>query len=185
MIAYRGAALQAETNTLTKGDKIKPPSDVLGAIVASQMDVVAESKLKAGEKVQAGLTPEEIVGNVCKSALLSQARFMLMFRDFHCVSSVLGWRHELISRAGHETSAHVIGFTLAYLALYPEHQEKILQEVDAITGGSLPSTPYSTRHGLSLTHSLPRYASTQVHPRVHPRIHPAPRYRHDPPQAPC
>lgn len=75
MIASRGATLQAETNILTKGDKIKPPSDVLGAIVASQMDVVAESKLKAGEKVQAGLTPEEIVGNVCMSNLLVSSRF--------------------------------------------------------------------------------------------------------------
>lgn len=65
-----------------------------------------------------------------------------MSRDIHRVSRLHKRCKQvliLIIRAGQETSAHVIGFTLAYLALYPEHQEKILQEVNEITGGSMPS----------------------------------------------
>lgn len=69
LIANRGAEIQAERSGLGKGEKIRPPTDVLGAIVASQMDIEEEAKLSAGQQVNAGLTPSEIIGNVCESCL--------------------------------------------------------------------------------------------------------------------
>ena len=60
LIARRKSQLSVERNNLPKGEKVKPPTDLLGALVAGQLD--AES---SGDK-SSGLTPEELLGNVCE-----------------------------------------------------------------------------------------------------------------------
>lgn len=47
------------------GEKVKPPSDILGAIVASQIDVEDESMLARGDR-KAGLSFDEIIANICE-----------------------------------------------------------------------------------------------------------------------
>jgi hypothetical protein len=47
------------------GEKLKPPTDLLGALVASQMDVEAEESLVTGNK-GSGLKDSEIIGNICE-----------------------------------------------------------------------------------------------------------------------
>jgi cytochrome P450 len=51
--------------------------------------------------------------------------------------------------AGHETSAHVLGFALGYLALHPEEQDKIWQEIEDVCGGSAPSESHTSPCSLS------------------------------------
>jgi hypothetical protein len=46
------------------GEKVTPPSDILGAIVASQIDVEDEAAVVNGNR-QAGLTFQEIIANIC------------------------------------------------------------------------------------------------------------------------
>lgn len=65
LIARRQGEIGIEKASLPKGEKIKPPSDLLGALVAAQLDVEDANKLKSGE-IQQGLTPEELLGNVCE-----------------------------------------------------------------------------------------------------------------------
>ncbi|RXK36383.1 hypothetical protein M231_06349 [Tremella mesenterica] len=111
MIATRRDALQAEQAGLGPQEKIKPPSDLLGAIVASQMDIEAEEKARGGKGTsKAGLTSEEQMGNV----------WIFIF-------------------AGHETSGQTLTFTLGHLAMYPEWQEKIFQEIEEVCQGSHPT----------------------------------------------
>ncbi len=70
---------------------------------------------QAGEKGDGGLTDEELVGNIFIFAL-----------------------------AGHETSAHTLVFVFAMLALYPEKQEWLREEiVEVMPAGH---TPVSGRH---------------------------------------
>jgi hypothetical protein len=68
MAAGRRAELQHEQAGLQAGEKIKPPMDILGALVASQMDVEAEEKVADGGMGGniAGLTDKEIIGNICE-----------------------------------------------------------------------------------------------------------------------
>lgn len=41
--------------------------------------------------------------------------------------------------AGHETTAHTLTFTMAYLALNPDVQQKMFEEVDRVLGGRDPT----------------------------------------------
>ncbi|RXK36384.1 hypothetical protein M231_06350 [Tremella mesenterica] len=109
MIETRRAVLKAEQEGLNPGEKIKPPSDLLGAIVASQMSVEAEEKLRGGSR-QVGLTAEEQVATV--------------------------W---IFILAGHETSGNMLAFTLGYLSVYPEWQEKIFKEIEEACHGAYPT----------------------------------------------
>lgn len=34
-----------------------------------------------------------------------------------------------------QTTAHTLAFALAYLALYPEAQDRLIREVESVTGG--------------------------------------------------
>lgn len=65
MIANKREELEAIEADLPAGEKMKPPTDLLGAIVASQMKVEEEARAETGSKV-AGLTAEETVGSVCE-----------------------------------------------------------------------------------------------------------------------
>ena len=58
------------------GEKFAPPSDILGAIVASQIDVEDEAAITNGNR-SAGLTFQEIIANICMSLFWS----MLMADD--------------------------------------------------------------------------------------------------------
>jgi hypothetical protein len=46
------------------GEKIAPPTDILGAIVASQIDVEHEAAMVNGDQ-KAGLSFQEIIANIC------------------------------------------------------------------------------------------------------------------------
>lgn len=65
MVNSKRSELESAKRHLPTGEKIKPPSDILGAIVASQIDVEDEAKLRSGDK-QAGLSFEEIIANICE-----------------------------------------------------------------------------------------------------------------------
>jgi len=41
--------------------------------------------------------------------------------------------------AGHETTAHTLAFTFALLALYPDEQEKLFDQIKSVTQGRLPT----------------------------------------------
>lgn len=58
------------------GEKLTPPSDILGAIVASQIDSEDEAAVTNGNR-SAGLTFQEIIANICMSLF----RSMLMADD--------------------------------------------------------------------------------------------------------
>ena len=53
------------------GEKMAPPSDILGAIVASQIDVENEAVVVNGDK-KAGLSFQEIIANICTFATICQ-----------------------------------------------------------------------------------------------------------------
>ena len=53
-------------------------------------------------------------------------------------STLIGFQFTLLV-AGHETSGHVLSFAFAALAIYPEIQQKALEEVRAaVPEGQLP-----------------------------------------------
>jgi hypothetical protein len=66
MVAAKRSELSSIQSALPRGEKLKPPTDLLGALVASQMDVEAEESLVAGN-AGAGLKDSEIIGNICGS----------------------------------------------------------------------------------------------------------------------
>ena len=66
MIAARRKEIAAQQLVAGSGEKVPAQSDILGALVTSQMAVEAEIKSDLGSK-SAGLTPEEVLGNVCES----------------------------------------------------------------------------------------------------------------------
>lgn len=59
LITRRRQELTIESVALPKGEKIRPPADLLGAMVASNLE---HERNKDGQ----GLTAEELVGNVCE-----------------------------------------------------------------------------------------------------------------------
>lgn len=65
MVNGKRAELELAKAHLPAGEKLKAPSDILGAIVASQIDVEDEAKLKSGG-IQAGLSFTEIIANMCE-----------------------------------------------------------------------------------------------------------------------
>lgn len=66
MLKFRRAQLTIQRNGLPAGEKLQPPKDILGALVASQMEAEDEAKLGKGEGKIAGLTDKEIIGNTCE-----------------------------------------------------------------------------------------------------------------------
>ncbi|KAK7439367.1 hypothetical protein VKT23_017591 [Stygiomarasmius scandens] len=50
--------------------------------------------------------------------------------------------------AGHETTTHALSFTIAFMAIYPDVQHKVLEEVSSLTNGDL-STPLSYKEHMS------------------------------------
>ena len=66
MLKSRRDRLENERDTLPAGEKPKPPQDILGALVASQMAAEDEAKLGKGEEKVVGLTDREIIGNTCE-----------------------------------------------------------------------------------------------------------------------
>jgi hypothetical protein len=81
LIARRQGEIALEKAALPRGEKITPPTDLLGALVAAQIDVEDAAKLKTGE-IQKGLTPEELLGNVCESCASSGREHNV--GDSHC-----------------------------------------------------------------------------------------------------
>ena len=68
MLRSRRQKLEEErAATFAPGEEPKPPQDILGAIVASQMDAEDEARLNKGDEKVAGLTNKELIGNVCES----------------------------------------------------------------------------------------------------------------------
>ncbi|VDB94063.1 unnamed protein product [Peniophora sp. CBMAI 1063] len=53
--------------------------------------------------------------------------------------------------AGHETTAHTLAFTLAFLALYPETQEHIFREIQSITDNFQRELSFSDMGSLTYT----------------------------------
>jgi hypothetical protein len=111
-------------------------SDLLNNLVkAAMMD---EGDLEKGQpaglvtnSIQKGLTDDEIIGNTYIYFLLvSTILFQMVNRSLLTVPSV---------RAGHETTAHSLAWTLALLAAYPEHQDAAVKEIN----GVWPSSPSS------------------------------------------
>lgn len=83
MLKDRRDRLTLERASLPMGEKTKPPHDILGALVASQMEVENEAKLDKGEVKIAGLTDKEILGNTCESSL---TKYKADIRDLYRVS---------------------------------------------------------------------------------------------------
>nr|ODN95640.1 hypothetical protein L204_04181 [Cryptococcus depauperatus CBS 7855] len=88
-------------------EKMKPPTDIYGALVHSQMNHEAEEKLKDPENKSkiVGLTEKEIIGNMWIFLVAGQV-FMSM---------------------------------KSFLALYPDWQEKLHQEITSVCGDSMPT----------------------------------------------
>ncbi|WVN86833.1 uncharacterized protein L203_102007 [Cryptococcus depauperatus CBS 7841] len=88
-------------------EKMKPPTDIYGALVHSQMNHEAEEKLKDPENKSkiVGLTEKEIIGNMWI--------FLVAGQVFISMKS--------------------------FLALYPDWQEKLHQEITSVCGDSMPT----------------------------------------------
>ncbi|WVF68239.1 hypothetical protein IAT40_003004 [Kwoniella sp. CBS 6097] len=101
----------------------KPPADLLGALVYHQMAAEQQARSEKGGPVgSVGLTEGEVFSNM----------FMFLL-------------------AGHETTGHTLGFTLAYLALNPEWQEECYKEITEHCGDEAPA--YHHVHKLALCHA--------------------------------
>lgn len=66
MLKTRREELNHEREVLPAGEKVKAPTDILGALVASQMEVEDEARMGKGEGKIVGLTDKEVFGNTCK-----------------------------------------------------------------------------------------------------------------------
>ncbi|WVQ95806.1 hypothetical protein IAU59_002905 [Kwoniella sp. CBS 9459] len=120
----KSAELTAELGLDKKGIKhVPPPHDLLGALVHSQLTEEDEMGLAGGDRRLAGLKKSEIIGNM----------WMLIF-------------------AGHETTGSALSFTLAYLALHPEWQDKVYQECRQACGDAAPT--YRDMHKLPLAQAV-------------------------------
>ena len=65
-IRLRRENLNVERASLPTGEKLKAPSDLIGALIASQMEVEDEAMLGKSEAKIVGLTDMEIIGNTCE-----------------------------------------------------------------------------------------------------------------------
>lgn len=65
MVNTKRAEIEATRALAPAGEKVKPPSDILGAIVASQIDIEDEALLNKGDK-KVGLSFDEIIANICE-----------------------------------------------------------------------------------------------------------------------
>ncbi|WVQ78689.1 hypothetical protein IAT38_000776 [Cryptococcus sp. DSM 104549] len=111
MYREKRAELQRiEKEEAAHGEKAKTPGDIFGSLVFSQMDHEAEERMRTdGEKAK-------IVGLTEKEIIGNMWIFLV-----------------------HETTAHTLGFTQAFLALNPEWQEKLYDEITAACGDSMPT----------------------------------------------
>ncbi|KAF9265927.1 cytochrome P450 [Marasmius fiardii PR-910] len=72
--------------------------------------------------------------------------------------------------AGHETTAHSLSFMIAFMAVYPEVQRKVREEVLSLTDGD-PSTPLNYKEHLSkLVYTLAVFYETGRLCTVAPRL---------------
>jgi hypothetical protein len=69
MLKARRDQLNNERAYLPAGEKVKGPADILGALVASQMEVEGQARLGKGEGKIVGLTDKEVFGNACESGV--------------------------------------------------------------------------------------------------------------------
>ncbi|WVQ95792.1 hypothetical protein IAU59_002891 [Kwoniella sp. CBS 9459] len=107
----------------TEGLDSKPPTDLLGALVHSQMAVEEQARSEKGDQnAKVGLTEGEVFSNM----------FVFLL-------------------AGHETTGHTLGFALAYLALNPQWQEECYNEIKEHCGDEPPA--YHHVHKLALCHA--------------------------------
>ena len=120
MVNSKRSEIEISRSHLPVGEKMKAPSDILGAIVASQIDVEDEAQLKSSGDKKAGLSYDEIIANI--------------------------W---IFIVAGHETSGHTLAWTFAHLALYPEWQEAVAKEVTDLCGDNWPSEYPDPLHSTS------------------------------------
>nr|XP_019009340.1 uncharacterized protein I206_05989 [Kwoniella pini CBS 10737]OCF48121.1 hypothetical protein I206_05989 [Kwoniella pini CBS 10737] len=109
MYMNKRTELEATQTSALNGED-QAPTDLLGALVHSQLNSEQEARLQGGDEKVAGLTKSEIIGNM----------WLLIF-------------------AGHETSGHTLGFAVAYLALYPEWQDEVRKEIMAACGAGEPA----------------------------------------------
>ena len=65
-IHLRRENLNVERASLPTREKIKAPSDLIGALIASQIEVEDEAMLGKSEAKIVGLTDKEIIGNTCE-----------------------------------------------------------------------------------------------------------------------
>lgn len=131
LIARRRKEIESERSNLPRGEKIKPPTDLLGALVASQLNAEA-----SGGK---GLSAEELLGNVCElSATVHRARLTATRETETDKNTVTDNVSGIFLVAGHETSSSVLSFTLSFLSQHPEEQEKIYKEIEEVCGGAAP-----------------------------------------------
>jgi hypothetical protein len=122
------------------GEKIAPPSDILGAIVASQIDVEHEAAMVTGDQ-KAGLSFQEIIANICTFLVLCLCReSSLTCRDLYRVGATMEGSEEYTDQvsSGHETSGHTLAWTIDYLALYPEWQDAVHKEMTELCGDNWP-----------------------------------------------
>ncbi|KAH9904074.1 cytochrome P450 [Xylariomycetidae sp. FL2044] len=97
--------------SLANGGKTQGASDLIGALVASQMQEEMNISSSNDKTSSSGLTEQEVIGNI--------------------------W---VFVMAGHETSAHTLAYALALLAIHPEWQEKLHKEItDAVGDDSVPT----------------------------------------------
>lgn len=75
MVNSKRAELERVRSLLPAGEKPKAPSDILGAIVASQIDVEDDAKLRSGDK-KAGLSFDEIIANICEYCRTTLGRLL-------------------------------------------------------------------------------------------------------------
>ncbi|ORX37696.1 cytochrome P450 [Kockovaella imperatae] len=116
MIASRRKQTTALQATLSADEQVLTQRDILGALVASQIQVEEGKK-----KNTAGLTADEIFGNA----------FIFIV-------------------AGHTTTAHTLTFALALMALYPQTQEDIVQELASVCGDEYPTYRHMSKLPLTL-----------------------------------
>lgn len=64
MVNSKRTEIESTRSHLPKGEQMRTPKDILGAIVASQIDVEDESRLENGDK-KVGLSYDEIIANIC------------------------------------------------------------------------------------------------------------------------
>lgn len=106
-LGYMNEFLQEKIEDVQKGNNAEQGLDIMGSLVrTSYGDVPANGSTKKGAQV-ARLSDSEIIGNAFVNIV-----------------------------AGHETTANVLHFTLAYLASSPASQRRLQRDIDNLLGNT-------------------------------------------------